>query len=317
MRSRLFASIFALVGCLLATDSLAYVRTRSSKGSGVPTHWPGGCAFIQPDSAGSPDLPKDEVFSIIQKTLRNWMTACVDCNYLQLMYDEPAALDAHYDGLNVVKFRTDRWCHPVDDTTPNEICYAEAATAITSVFMTNDGRPTDGVILDADIELNDVNFTFVNIGDIPAQTPRDQTEIADLENTLTHELGHLMGLSHTCRDQSSFPNDVDENGNQPPACDAIPILQGAKVRDATMYNFATPGETKKRSPEDDDVAGICNAYPIANAGGKSCAHSDPYGETHRGGGCQCNVANHQPLPPLWLALAAFLVLWRWRRRRST
>ena len=31
-----------------------------------------------------------------------------------------------------------------------------------------------------------------------------------------------------------------------------------------MYNFATPGETIKRTPKADDIAGICAIYPKAN-----------------------------------------------------
>jgi hypothetical protein len=254
-------ALAALTVAALAGDASAYVRNRTSRG--VPVAWPGSCVFIQPDSAGSPDLPSDVVFATIQKSMQNWLAGDSTCSYLKLMYDDPAPLEAHLDGKNIVKFRTDRWCHP-DDQQEHGICYSSIATGITTVFFIDSGKSDDGTIMDADIELNDLNFTFVVE---PTSTGgRPGTEISDLENTLTHELGHVQGLDHTCKDTATTPQEVDENGNVPPSCallSQLPADQQSKIENATMFNSATPGETKKRMPSADDVAGICAAYPTA------------------------------------------------------
>jgi hypothetical protein len=278
----------ALAALLVATTVHGYVRTRSTKKApGIPSYWPARCVFVLPDNSTlTKDLPQDQVFSIINTALNNWLSADAACSYLQINVDAPAAGEAHYDGTNVIKFRQDEWCHPVDDQNlandPGR-CYDKSAAAITSVFMINDGGDKDGLILDADIELNNLNFTFLDV--VPGQpTPAicqagatGPKQGADLENTLTHELGHLQGLSHTCRDLASFPYDVDENGMTPPYCSALnslPTDQRDTIINATMYNDAGPCETKKRHPSPDDVAGICNAYPSAMMRDSACVHTD-------------------------------------------
>jgi hypothetical protein len=301
---RRLAALAVAASCAWAPAAHAYVRSRTSGNPGVPIHWPGTCVFVQPDSAGTPDIPSDQTFPIIQKSLMNWSGAAACGSYLQLNYDQPAPLEAHYDGVNVVKFRTDKWCHPEDAQSHNQ-CYDAMAAAITTVyFVDHEGDPNNAVILDADVELNNIDFTFVVI--IPGTTPpagRPGTIIADLENTLTHELGHLQGLDHTCKDAATPANEIDDTGNPPPPCNMIPIAEEQKITTATMYNAATPGETKKRSPEVDDLAGICNAYPAA-ANPNFCEHTvlSKYGT--RG----CSMASGAPPIALALLLGVLLAL---------
>lgn len=89
-----------------------------------------------------------------------------------------------------------------------------------------------GQILDADVELNDQHFTFT----LPTQTCQKAPGHMDLQNTLTHEVGHVIGLDH------------------PPLAE--------QFETATMYASAPPCETDKRSLEEDDMAGVCAIYPV-------------------------------------------------------
>ena len=308
------ATLWALAATLAATNADAYVRSRTKHGTAV--YWPGACVFVQPDSDGTPDLPADTVFATVQKSMQNWQDLTASCGYLQMKYDTPAQVEAHLDGKNVVKFRTDKWCHP-DDTQNKDVCYAAQAAAITTVFyLDRKGEGEDGYIIDADIELNDINFTFGTVVEgQPLPSPRPGTSLADLENTLTHELGHLQGLDHTCKDSATPDVEVDENGNPPPACNNLSMLtpaELAKIRDATMYNSAMPGETKKRSPEADDVAGICAIYPIDQAPLHSaCKHTNL--DDYQTRGCQF-VPGPAGGAALFVGLLALLG-WRTRRRR--
>jgi Matrixin len=90
-----------------------------------------------------------------------------------------------------------------------------------------------GDIYDADIEVNtaDNNFT---VSDTPG--PSD----VDLLSVLTHETGHFFGLAHTT------------------------------VMGATMFASYTPGTIAIRQPSPDDVAGLCDAYPVGRSAAGAC-----------------------------------------------
>ncbi|HEX8950329.1 MAG TPA: hypothetical protein VF945_00720 [Polyangia bacterium] len=300
----------ALALLLTATSASAYVRSRTAKG--VAVSWSTSCALVTPDSAGTPDMPNDMTFGVIMKSLTNWTNAVGDQAYLKLVYEDPKPLEAHLDGVNTIKFRTDRWCHP-NDAQQKDVCYSSAAAGITTVFYVQDGSNHAGTILDADIELNDINFTFAVL---PTTAPPDQARpFADLENTLTHELGHLQGLDHTCADSATPPQEVDDSGSPPPACGALaslPLAEQVKITTATMYNFAKPGEISKRSPKADDVAGIANAYPPASDPG-SCKPVDL--NAYKSGGCSIGGPARRSLAALAVLLGALVVLVARRRLR--
>jgi hypothetical protein len=245
---------------------------RQTTNDGAPIAWPGACAFLAVDTGGTKDLPIANVKASVTAAIANWQNATLakGCSYLQIKQDPAAALEAHFDYKNVVKFRADSWCHPLEpgQKPADQTCFDRSATAITTIFWSTDptATPGEGAILDADIELNDIDFLFVNE---PSSAPGGTCKLADLENTLTHELGHFQGLDHTCWDHAK-PHDVtapfDNNGKPVPDCSSLntlPIAERLRITEATMYNFADVGETSKQMPKADDIAGICAIYPVA------------------------------------------------------
>ena len=305
------AGTLAVLALSAPAAAPGYVRSRTTHGT--PTRWLANCASVQPDLAGSPDLDPATTFSTLKDALTTWREATKGCAYLELDYVEPAPVEAHFDGANVVKFRTDRWCHPDDEQSQN-VCYSSVAAGITTVFYVDrPGDSDDGVILDADVELNNLDFTFDFVDRVggPTKSARPGTTIADFENTIVHELGHLQGLDHTCKDSATPANEVDENGKTPPSCSGLmglPLTEFMKITEATMFNSAAPAETKKRTPESDDVAGICAAYPTAQRPDR-CVAADI--SSYRKSGC--SIAGRSPFlgPLLLLILAA-----TFRRRRA-
>src|SRR5205085_10533449 len=106
----------------------------------------------------------------------------------------------------------------------------------------------------------------------------------DVQNTITHEAGHTIGLDHT----------PDPN--------------------ATMYATAPEGETSKRVLGTDDIQAICDIYP-RGAQTVTCT-SDPIKLTLSGSsnGCGCSHSQTGPGATL-LSLAVLLQISRRSRSR--
>jgi hypothetical protein len=251
--------------CLLAalfvtTPAHAYVRSVNSNGTQV--HWPTSCVVLSPDARGdqSPDSIDLATFEdTLARAVGNWNSRIGSCSYMKLGVTRASvALDAVSDGRPAVVFRSDVWGR-------NGMMYDESAIGLTTVWSADrDGDPSDGLINDADIELNAVNFTFTVTGQ---DTARPHTKLEDLENTLTHELGHVLGLAHTCWDHKAKVHDmdvqpVDNNGNLVPDCFPPPgVTLPDQITQATMWPLSPPGFTGMRNLSDDDVHGVCDVYP--------------------------------------------------------
>jgi hypothetical protein len=289
---------------------LEFVQSRTRSGGAL--RWDKSCVLITPDAAGSADIAGDEELAILDRVLANWETSTRSCGYLTFERQAPLASEVGFDGVNLVKYREDRWCRPATDEDPEE-CYNGQAAAITTLFFIDrPGEADDGTLLDADIEVNEVNFAMASdcAGAGGCQTLGDGI-ISDLENTLTHEVGHLIGLDHTCYDGTLPAPPTDDMGNTIPNCFPESSLS-LEIREATMYNFQNPGETKKVSLSDDDIEGFCAIYPLANDP-MTCEPVDIGGKD----GCCSSTAS--PAPPgragaalIVLLLGALLVVLRRR-----
>ena len=109
------------------------------------------------------------------------------------------------NNANILAVRDDEWPY----------VGAEDALAFTHLHFDTD----TGELYDADIEVNSV---------IQRYSVSEPVNGADLDSVLTHEVGHLLGLSHTL------------------------------VTDATMYASYTEGTDSLRTLTDDDVHGVCD-----------------------------------------------------------
>lgn len=305
----------ALLGSV--TPALGYVRSRTAD-SCLPVYWRTSCVYIQPDSNYVPDLAGPDVERLVQKSIANWMTKTSQ-SFLKLNYlPASGAKEVTYkDHLSVVIFRTgSKFCRIAVDGS-SQVCYDPSAAAVTTVsYINKKGDPDDGLIVDADIELNAVNNQFVEIGKtLPAPDSRNQT---DLENTLTHELGHLMGLDHTCRLSADPACLVDDQKQPRQTCDTIdkgrllnPAYQA--LYQTSMFAIAPPRDVEKRTPKADDVAGVSAVSPLANDP-KSCEQPQT---TATGCKCEMGVSARPPLGALLSLGVALLALLGRRRLRST
>jgi hypothetical protein len=280
-----------------------YVRTGPTD-NGKYLYWESGCVFVTIDDAGTTAITGDQEFPVIDASIATWNTATntASCSYLQVMSDGRKALEVGNDKVNLIKFRDTSWCRPAVGNDPMR-CYSAQAAGITTATYVNDKNSSrDGAMLDADIEINGVNFAI----SVNHQSNSTQPCMAELQNTLTHELGHLHGLEHPCLAQGDPPR-TDSKGNPVPSCDSL-AGQLPAITDATMYNFQTCGETKKEDLAQDDITSICEIYPRAKDPG-TC---EPVGTTTKSGCCSASGR-----PDVSFLLAGSTALLLLRRRKTS
>jgi hypothetical protein len=254
-----------------ALSDPGFVRTGPTK-AGHYLYWESGCIFLTADQTGTIAVAGQAEFPIIDASIATWNndTHTSSCSYMQVMQDPKKAAEVGKDNTNVLKFRDTgcqscqgHWCRPAigDDA---ERCYNAAAAGITTATYVDDNSSSrDGAIVDADIEINGVDFAISVAGVTSSTIPCK----AELQNTLTHELGHLHGLEHTCLAPGD-PARTDNNGNPVPACGGN---TDPKIIDAVMFPFQDCGETKKEVLTPDDQNAICTIYPVAKDPG-TCNH---------------------------------------------
>jgi hypothetical protein len=275
---------------MTAGTAQAYVRTTTDKNA--PVRWARSCQVINVHSGNPPpNLTPDLVVTAARAAAAAWGTQMAPCSgfELQVTVDENPASTAANDGKNNMLFRRDAWP------------YEPSALAITTVFA----RQDTGVVLDADVELNAVDGGRFKWGDLVAGIGTG-VHVEDLQNTLTHEFGHFLGLDHNCfLAGGTGKRGVDNNGVAVPDCDQASPEQQA----ATMFAAVAPGDTLRRTLTDDDIAGVCAIYPAASAA--SCTDGGGLAE----GGCSLGARPGSA----GLALAGLLVsaaALRRRRRRG-
>jgi hypothetical protein len=257
----------------LAACAAGFVRTTDRETSAC-LYWPGReiTFAVNPSRpASSPSCAGDGALEAARAAFAAWPGAtragasapCTDLNLADGgLTDRSAAGYARGgENENLVVFRQG-WCS--DRVRADDPCWDDGSCgdafgcfpddtdgdrhiiAVTTVtYDSGSGR-----ILDADIEVADwdgqgsalstpaTNGWYFSCGDdVPQCTSYgdDRCSFIDLRNTLTHEVGHLIGLAHVARTSANHA--------------------------VTMYPDTGPLDVQKRDLSPDDVAGVCAIYP--------------------------------------------------------
>ena len=234
-----------------ARPAFAYVRYITEDGK--PFQWQQTCIQVTgyPNQNDFPDMTADQVQTAATGAADAWSSAGLACTYLSIdvALSSAPAPTASADKKNSLIFRHKDWCSPSDSAWT--CSYDPAALAITSVFV----QRSTGRIQEADIEVNDRWFNWTDLELFPADKSKQ-----DLQNALTHEMGHLIGLDHTCfMAVGNLVRPNDNQGNPVPDCSSAP----PEVRATTMFASAVPGDLSKRTLEPDDQQAVCDIYPLA------------------------------------------------------
>ena len=209
-RSRVLAlAASAAVLCVSAT--IAHVRLHNPSNSN-PLFWPAPSAIsIVINSTGSDNISDGSHETSIRNSIRSWND--VSGTTMTLVEDSTPVSQARTDwastGVHLINF---------DES--NESSFFPSGSGIVAItpvwFFSN------GSISDADILFNGSQFTF---------TTDASSSAMDVEDVVTHELGHLLGLDHS------------------------------GIAGATMYPFVSGNVTAHRSLSGDEANGMRDAYP--------------------------------------------------------
>ncbi len=279
--------LFLVLG-FLGTSADAYVRLRTP--AGVPLEWRRGCPAFTITASGGAGLPSAELARLIEGARSAWQDGPGGCAQIPAeVIDADGAGGIEFDGASSILWRDADHCVRVGSV-EDEVCLSPNAAAVTTVFFYERGDRA-GEIVETDVEINGA-FVFGLEG---------ETDRVDFLATLTHELGHVLGLEHTCETVPGRAPAVDSAGVRVPLCFPLGALPEA-VRAATMFPFLENGDLAARTPLVDERGAMCELYRD-HAG--VCADTGP--------GCGCDGGRDAPLAGLFAGVA--LVWWRRRDRR--
>jgi MYXO-CTERM domain-containing protein len=251
--------------------------TRSLK----PLYHATGCLSFQYDARGSSKVEGE--WAAFDSAFMAWQTASdsSQCGGLNFAHELVENAPDGADGVNTIHFRDTEWTGSPD------------AVAVTRVLFIDDPvSPRDGEIIEVDIDVNAAGFMLATDG---------RANAVDLESAAAHEIGHALGLDHNCGFVGgAWP--VDDTGELVPECESA----STELIEATMYFQVPPGVTTMRTPEENDVEGLCSVVQARCLGEIS-------GGCSVAGAVDATAGRRFPRGALFALLVLGLVLRRRRR----
>jgi hypothetical protein len=274
-----------LLGLLLyAGPARGYVQATTSSGKAA-LRWVGkNCIRLRPNLDGKNHVIGGTELDALLAGVAAWERPTRSCSFIRFVVAEPAPLQPLADDTqrreDVTVFWVERDWSDSPARTPETVALTELR------YLHRPGKTDDGHIVDARLDVNAEHFQFSMNG-----APGTINAV----HTLTHELGHVLGLDHPCVDGPV----VMELWPHRPSCGE------ASFAGQTMYPSAWLGDTSPHPPSSDETAAICAIYPLA---------SDPHFCPGEQSGCALTAAPASRAGLLILVglLGLALLCLRWR-----
>jgi hypothetical protein len=290
------ASAGVLLAGLLLGQTVPYVRTKTNDGSHC-LRWPvsagtrGTIHYVQ-STTGDPTLGSG-VFDAVSRSAQTWQTQLQACGNLDLVETSPHSTSRFVgynqsgQNENLVLFRL-QLCSPAagdpciaaGNCGNAHDCWDHGTTVV--ALTTSSYVVSSGELLDADVEVNAASATPTIVDSPPCNAGSISTSCVanDVQNAVTHEFGHFLGLAHS-PDPSS-----------------------------TMYASEPLGETSKRVLDSGSKQFVCDVYPSGQAS-RDCSSSGG-----GGGGSSSSSGCSTTGQPLAVAPGLLLLLLALSTRRS-
>ena len=207
MRLTALVCLGLLTLCLC--EARAYTPYTTQNGTQL-RWWKDGFAFVVDDRVPEPMDP-DLAFEAISQARQRWVDS--SCHDLTIELDGWGTCYGNKadDGINCLHWVNQPGMWPAESW----------LVAVTFVHFYEE----TGEIFDTDIAVNTQNYAFDALSECFATDTH-----YDLQGTLTHEFGHVLGLDHSSE------------------------------QNATMNQLTYTGDCVKRELSEDDVTGLCEMY---------------------------------------------------------
>lgn len=210
-----------------------YVRSHVNADLSQPClAWVDRAITYRIDPALSARTPGDSERAAVDASFASWQAAASTCSDLTFTASATSDNDVIWRERTCASLISPMdACHSAGTCAWDFNCWdeSEQTLAITTVTYSR----STGRLLEADLQLNGAGWLYTTVDSpvCPKNAPAEGCVATDVQNTVTHELGHLLGFDHS------------------------------QVEGSTMEATAPLGELGKRVIDEGTRAGLCAVYP--------------------------------------------------------